>query len=129
MHETCRWWALATVSNCRSRRRPLQPREAQAPEHVFLASPESIELTAPQATPSLDGLVRLSGASFDFIDLGCSRGGSVKHCVRRFGAERGLGVDLDEGKVQDARAAGVEAVRADATALQDEVRFVSEHVP
>lgn len=73
---------------------------------------------------------------FDFIDLGSSTGGSIAFCTKRFGAERGLGIDLDPNKVARARDAGVEAVRADATDLRlyKRVRFVSmldflEHLP
>lgn len=73
---------------------------------------------------------------FDFIDLGCSKGGSLKWCGKRFEGRRGLGVDLDPGKVQQTLEAGYDAVVADATKLDVEnaVRFVSmmdflEHLP
>ena len=73
---------------------------------------------------------------YDFIDLGCSKGGSLGWCRKRFGARRGLGVDLDPRKVEETRAAGFDAVVADATKLdvEDAVRFVSmmdflEHLP
>lgn len=72
----------------------------------------------------------------EFLDLGCSRGGSISHCRRRFGARRGIGIDNSPAKVAEARAAGVEAVLADATGLDvhNAVRFVSmmhflEHLP
>lgn len=73
---------------------------------------------------------------YDFIDLGCSSGRSIGYCQRRFGAKRGIGVDLSPAKVEQARNAGVEAVLADATKLNatKQVRFVSmldflEHLP
>ena len=72
----------------------------------------------------------------DFVDLGCSHGGSLEYCAHRFGADRGLGLDIDSRKVEEARAAGHDAVVADVTQLQvrDRVRFVSmmdflEHLP
>jgi SAM-dependent methyltransferase len=76
----------------------------------------------------------LSGV--DFLDLGCSRGGSIAYCRKRFGAGVGVGVDNDPRKVEEAKAAGVRAVVADARTLRlpNEVRFVSmmqflEHLP
>jgi hypothetical protein len=73
---------------------------------------------------------------YDFVDLGCSNGGSILQCTRRFNVERGLGIDLDERKVQRTREAGFEAVVADAREfkLDRTVRFVSimdffEHLP
>lgn len=75
-------------------------------------------------------------SKFDFIDLGCSDGGSLRFCQKRFGARRGLGVDLDPAKVEQARAAGMDAILADARQLPREtcVRFVAmmnflEHLP
>jgi SAM-dependent methyltransferase len=72
----------------------------------------------------------------DFLDLGCSRGGSIRYCRRRFDARRGVGVDLDAVKVEEARDAGFDAIRADATTLElpASVRFISmidflEHLP
>jgi SAM-dependent methyltransferase len=74
--------------------------------------------------------------AYDFIDLGCSTGGSIKHCVARFGAKRGLGVDLDPNKVRDTKEAGFDAIQADARELSidRQVSFVSmldfcEHLP
>jgi hypothetical protein len=73
---------------------------------------------------------------YDFIDLGCSHGGSLDYCTKRFGADRGIGLDIDPRKVDEARAGGHEAVVADVTRLElrDQVRFVSmmdflEHLP
>jgi hypothetical protein len=73
---------------------------------------------------------------FDFIDLGCSKGGSLDFCRRRMEARDGVGVDIDPLKVAEARAAGVEAYVGDAANLNIEssVRFVSmmdflEHLP
>jgi SAM-dependent methyltransferase len=72
-------------------------------------------------------LTEIDWSEFDFVDFGCSRGGSIRHCQERFGATRGLGVDLNEQKVEETRRAGFDAVVADATKLEgeDEVSFVS----
>ena len=53
---------------------------------------------------------------YDFIDIGCSSGGSLAWGSRFLGG-RGIGVDIDPAKVAKARAAGQEAVQADATQL------------
>jgi hypothetical protein len=73
---------------------------------------------------------------YDFVDLGCSSGGSIEHCMKRFGAERGLGVDLDPAKVERTQAAGYDAVVADAQELDldRQVSFITmldffEHLP
>lgn len=83
--------------------------------------------------PTLD---EIDWAGVDFVDLGCSSGGSVRYCARRFRAPRGVGVDIDERKVAEARGRGVEAAVGDATqlGLSKRVRFVSamdflEHLP
>jgi SAM-dependent methyltransferase len=75
-------------------------------------------------------------AEYDFVDLGCSHGGSLEFCTKRFGARRGIGLDIDSRKVEGARSAGHDAVVADVTRLDlhDRVRFVSmmdflEHLP
>jgi hypothetical protein len=74
-------------------------------------------------------------AAADFIDLGASNGGSLRYCQNRFGG-RGVGIDIDPGKVARARAAGFDVVCADAANLRlvDGVDYVSamdffEHLP
>jgi hypothetical protein len=81
-------------------------------------------------------LEQVDWADFDFIDLGCSTGGSIDHCLGRFNARRGLGVDLDPRKVDRTRDAGFDAVTADAAQLRlsGQVSFISmldfcEHLP
>jgi hypothetical protein len=37
---------------------------------------------------------------FDFVDFGCSAGGSIVWAARKFGGRRGLGVDINPGKVR-----------------------------
>lgn len=88
----------------------------------------------PSGSPELE---QVDWSRFDFIDLGCSRGNSLRYCMSRFGARAGIGVDLNGSRVEQVRASGLDAVRADARALKDvdkQVRFVSmmdflEHLP
>jgi hypothetical protein len=81
-----------------------------------------------------------SGAQFsnyDFLDFGCSKGGSMKFAQATFGG-RGLGLDIDPVKVEASRAAGFDAAVQDVSKLDPEtmgrVRYVImshflEHVP
>jgi hypothetical protein len=84
----------------------------------------------------VDDLDAVEWSSYDFIDLGCSSGGSIKHCMKRFEVERGIGIDLDPRKVASTQEAGYDAVVADASSLSidRQVSFVSaldffEHLP
>jgi hypothetical protein len=81
-------------------------------------------------------LENVDWSEFDFVDLGCSKGGSIRFCQGRFDADRGLGVDQNPAKVAETVAAGFDAAQSDATKLDQEnvVRFVSmmdflEHLP
>lgn len=58
-----------------------------------------------------------SASLMDFIDLGCSTGGSYSQMVKRFGYERGLAIDIDGKKVKTARCNGVPAIHMDARRL------------
>lgn len=84
----------------------------------------------------MDTLKDIEWGNYDFVDLGCSKGGSIKHCMDRFGAQRGLGIDLDPRKVQETRESGFDAIVADACRLElnNQVSFVTmldfcEHLP
>ncbi len=75
-------------------------------------------------------------ASIDYIDFGCSKGGSLAFAKTRFNGHRGLGIDIDQSKVEKTIAAGYDAIRYDIHDIPDEklVRFVVlshflEHVP
>lgn len=80
----------------------------------------------------------ISGAvleGLDFLDLGASKGDSLRYCSKRFGGT-GLGVDVDAAKVEAARRAGHRVLHADAAGLdaEDVVRYVAgldffEHLP
>lgn len=77
----------------------------------------------------------LSDFNFDFIDFGCSQGGSIRACEKLFGG-KGLGIDLDAKKVRAARKSGLMAVEMSFDDFSDSTscRFVSmcdflEHLP
>lgn len=78
----------------------------------------------------------IEAASIDYIDFGCSKGGSLEFAKKRFSGHQGLGIDIDQSKVAKTRAAGYEAIRYNINDIPDEklVRFVVmshflEHVP
>ena len=90
----------------------------------------------PAAAKTPQSLEAVDWDRYDFLDLGASRGGSIRFCEKRFGARRGLGVDNDPSKAAEARAAGIDVVVGDATDLRIRkgVAFVSmldflEHLP
>jgi SAM-dependent methyltransferase len=81
-------------------------------------------------------VVALRKGEFDFLDFGCSRGGSIEMAKKLFGARRGLGIDIAEKKVEEATAAGYDAIVYDIRNLPRRpfVRFCVlvhflEHVP
>jgi hypothetical protein len=82
-------------------------------------------------------LERLRNGEFDFLDLGCRFGGSVKFGMKYFEGRSGVGVDIDRDLVIRTWANGEDAIAADALqlALPDKiVRFVLmmdflEHLP
>lgn len=76
-------------------------------------------------------------AGYDFIDFGCSKGGSLEFGEAAFGG-RGIGIDIDAGKVAMSLHRGHAAVQADITKIQpddfNKVRFAIlshflEHLP
>ena len=77
-------------------------------------------------------------SAYDFVDFGCSHGGSLAFGKAQLGGNRGLGLDRDPARVEAARVAGFEAEVADFTRLDlgfiGTVRFVTishllEHLP
>ncbi len=74
---------------------------------------------------------------YDYIDFGCSKGGSLKFGKKVLGGTNGIGLDVDPRKVQQTREAGFEAVVGDVTQLATQpncARFVTmidflEHLP
>lgn len=79
----------------------------------------------------------LAAGEYDFIDLGCSKGGSLEFGKRWLGGKKGLGIDIVERKVLKTRERGLDACWADARDISlhpDSVRFVTmlhflEHLP
>lgn len=63
--------------------------------------------------------------TFDFVDFGCSQGGSIKQAASVFGVERGLGIDIDPAKVAATRAEGYDAIVGDLTDLKIGTKKVS----
>ena len=98
--------------------------------------PTSMAAGPPAPEPRSEEQVTIPWWKYEFADFGCSTGGSLNHCMKRFGARSGVGIDIDPKKVEKTRAAGFEAALADLHALEGTncVRFVSmmqflEHLP
>lgn len=76
-------------------------------------------------------------SAYDYIDLGCSSGGSLKYGRDVLGGTSGLGIDIDPAKVEKTRQAGFDAEVMDATTLAGQPNCVSfitmihflEHLP
>lgn len=76
--------------------------------------------------------------TYDFVDFGCSKGGSMRFAMDALGGQRGIGLDIDPDKVDACRRSGFEAEVADLTELgeawEQSARFVTlshflEHLP
>jgi len=52
---------------------------------------------------------------FDFLDFGCSNGGSIEYAKKELGGRKGLGLDIDSKKVSKARRLGYSAKISDLT--------------
>ena len=82
----------------------------------------------------LEGLV---AGRYAFIDLGSGAGGSIDHCLRRFGRGPGLGFELDANDAAAARSAGYDVVAGDVRTMHVPARSVAfvaamdflEHLP
>jgi len=78
----------------------------------------------------------LASGEFEFIDFGTSKGESIHYAMQFFNAKNGLGIDINEKKIQEAREKGYQAIQYDIHKLPDEkiVRFAIlkeflEHIP
>lgn len=79
----------------------------------------------------------LQSGDYDFLDLGSSKGGSLKLANGKLGGTRGIGIDRDAKKVHAAQTQGFEVIQADALDLHghpNSVRFAVmnhflEHLP
>lgn len=79
---------------------------------------------APKVSPSpsksvitYNGKSAPKASTFDFLDLGASKGGSFQFMQRKFQYSRGLGIDIDPAKVAAGIKAGVPMLEMDATNL------------
>ena len=63
--------------------------------------------------PSQAMLDKATAGGYDYIDLGCSKGGGSNYCVKRW-KKKGLGVDRDPKKVRESNKHGFEAYTGDA---------------
>jgi hypothetical protein len=89
-------------------------------------------------TPRRTGLPEtIDLSAYDFVDFGCSVGGSMAFAKKAFNGGTPVGIDIDEKKVARTKEAGFDAVLADATnpeQFRNNVRFsilshFLEHLP
>lgn len=74
--------------------------------------------------------------NYDFLDLGCKKGGSIAWCHKKYGG-KGLGVDLNPEWIEEATKQGHDAICADVLKLKfrkNSFRYVAmmdflEHLP
>lgn len=95
---------------------------------------ESVDIIG-NGRPANDGHESES-PSYDFYDFGCSNGGSIKFARDKLGGIRGMGLDVDERKVNRTQSLGYDARVVDCTRLvgMTRVQFVTmlhflEHLP
>ncbi len=69
----------------------------------------------PTPEPVVDAMMKLAGVGKDDVvyDLGCGDGRMLITAVKKFKARRGVGVDLDPERIEEAKAAAKEADIAD----------------
>lgn len=76
----------------------------------------------------VDYAAEVAAHGFEFLDFGCSHGGSIAHAKKLFDAQGdGLGIDISDAKIRQARKAGHQAVKFDILEIPDQrvVRFVT----
>lgn len=79
---------------------------------------------------------RIDTSKYDFLDLGCKKGGSIAWCQKKYGG-KGLGVDLDPEWVKEATQNGFDVICQDILTLdfpKNSFRYVAmmdflEHLP
>lgn len=64
-----------------------------------------------------NGRIYESYNQIDFIDIGCSNGGSYKYIKNKYNYENGLAIDIDIRKVNNALKNNIPAVKLDATQM------------
>lgn len=104
-------WITKRLPLLRRRKRPLKAAGVAARTAVQEAGPAPVTGPMMVAKEEFEAFVR--GNGFDFLDFGCSSGGSIKWAKKVLGGRRGLGIDIDRVKVEAARAAGYDAILYD----------------
>ena len=91
-------------------------------------------LADPRHSKEFADFVR--AGNYDFIDFGCSAGGSIQWAKRLLNGTKGLGIDIDPKKVAATREAGFDAIIYDINKIPPRklVRFTVlshflEHIP
>ena len=56
---------------------------------------------------------RLYDGAYDFLDFGCSTGGSISFAQKYLGGSHGLGLDINSEKVKLTQANGFDAISED----------------
>lgn len=84
----------------------------------------SIKYDFFNSSESFYSLIKDNG--FDYIDFGCSKGGSLLYAKQVFLGKRGLGIDINQDKINIARNEGLDAIIFDINDIPNEklVRFV-----
>jgi uncharacterized protein (TIGR03000 family) len=95
----------------------LREADERHPDDIFIRY-------VPTPMPVVEAMLRLAevGDRDVVYDLGCGDGRIVVTAVSRFGAKRGVGVDLDPERIKDSKAT------ARAAGLEDRVEFRQEDV-
>lgn len=82
----------------------------------------------------IENIIERNG--IDFIDFGCSKGGSIDFAMKRFGGRAGLGIDTDIKKVDATSARGYHAIKLDILSIPDKklvdfviMSHILEHLP
>ena len=91
-------------------------------------------LADPRHSKEFADFVR--AGNYDFVDFGCSTGGSIQWAKRQLNGTKGLGIDIDPKKVAATREAGFDAIIYDINKIPPRklVRFTVlshflEHIP
>ena len=93
---------------------PALAQQSQAPTR----EPDVIFVPTPQEV--VDGMLKLAGVGPKDIvyDLGCGDGRTVVTAVKKFGASRAVGIDIDPERIADSNATAKEA------GVTDKVKFI-----
>ena len=92
---------------------------------VAAAQPQQVKTDAPYVPTMpeiVDEMLRLANVGRDDVvyDLGCGDGRLVITAVKKFGAKRGVGVDIDPQRIKESRE------NARAAGVADRVKFIEQ---